>query len=323
MEESLDLKLFRTMTLIRTFEATVDRIYMQGKLYGTTHLSIGQEAVAAGVCTRLQPGDVITSTHRGHGHNIALGGDINRMMAELLGRATGYGHGFGGSMHIADWRIGNLGANGIVAAGPGIAIGAALALQMQDPAHVAVAFSGDGALNEGIFHEALNLAAIWQLPVLFVVENNQYAMSASVRQMYRIDRLAERAVGYGLPGVTIDGNDVHAVIEATEEALIRARAGGGATLLEAVTYRHKGHSKNDPARYRPSGELEAWKARDPIGQLRNELLDRAIPQATLDSIVDECERQVTDAVTFAENSPWPDPSTILRHVWAEGGEIRG
>lgn len=320
MEDSLDLKLFRTMTLIRTFEATVDRIYMQGKLYGTTHLSIGQEAVAAGVCTRLQRGDVITSTHRGHGHNIALGGDINRMMAELLGRETGYGHGFGGSMHIADWSIGNLGANGIVAAGTGIAVGAALALQMQGKAHVAVAFSGDGALNEGIFHEALNLAAIWQLPVIFVVENNQYGMSASVRQMYRIDRLAERAAGYGIPGVTIDGNDVHAVMEATDAALIRARAGEGATLLEAVTYRHKGHSKNDAGRYRPSGELEAWKARDPIVQLRNELLSQGVPQAELDAIVAECERQVGEAITYAEKSPWPDPSTILGQVWAEGGE---
>ena len=193
---------YRTMCRIRRFDETIDELFAEGKVHGTTHLYIGEEAVATGVIATLRPGDVITSTHRGHGHNIALGGDIGAMMAELLGRSTGYCHGIGGSMHIADQALGNLGANGIVGGGLPIAVGAALGFQMRQEPRLVIAFAGDGALNEGAFHEAANLAAIWKLPVLFVVENNQYGMSGSVKDMFAIGHLADRAAGYGIPAIT-------------------------------------------------------------------------------------------------------------------------
>ncbi len=315
LEESL--RWLRIMLTIRRFDETIDELFAQGKVHGTTHLYIGEEAVATGVIAALQPGDVVTSTHRGHGHNIALGGDINAMMAELLGRETGYCRGFGGSMHIADQSLGNLGANGIVAGGLPIAVGAALGFQLQQQSQVVVAFSGDGALNEGAFHEAANLAAIWKLPVVFVVENNQYGMSGSVKEMFALGHLAERAAGYGIPATMVDGNDIFSVWEAAGQAIETARSGSGPSLIEAVTYRYKGHSKSDANRYRSREEIQQWRQRDPIDHLKEYLIANGADGSSLAQIQREVAQAVADALQFAESSPWPDPSMLEDAVYAK------
>ncbi len=307
---------YRTMLLIRRFEETVDELYAGGKLYGTNHLYMGEEAVATGVLSHVQPGDVITSTHRGHGHNIALGGDIAAMMAELLGRETGYCHGRGGSMHIADRARGNLGANGIVAGGVPIAVGAGLGFRLRGERLVAIAFSGDGALNEGDYHEAVNLAAIWKLPVVFVVENNQYAMSGPVKTMFAVAHLAERAAAYGIPGATVDGMDVCAVAEAAQAALARARSGAGPSLLECVTYRYKGHSKSDANRYRTRDEIQEWRGKDPLARVRDALVSEGVEDERLDALLAEVRAQVAAAVSFAENSAPADPGGLESEVYA-------
>ena len=316
LEESLQW--LRIMLTIRRFDETIDELFAQGKVHGTTHLYIGEEAVATGVIAALQPGDVVTSTHRGHGHNIALGGDINAMMAELLGRETGYCRGFGGSMHIADQSLGNLGANGIVGGGLPIAVGAALGFQLQQHSQVVVAFSGDGALNEGAFHEAANLAAIWKLPVVFVVENNQYGMSGSVKEMFALGHLAERAAGYGIPATMVDGNDIFSVWEAAGPAIEKARSGSGPSLIEAVTYRYKGHSKSDANRYRSREEIQQWRQRDPIDHLKEYLVANGADVASLAQIQREVAQAVADALQFAESSPWPDPAMLEDAVYAKG-----
>jgi TPP-dependent pyruvate/acetoin dehydrogenase alpha subunit len=316
MNAEVLLQRLRTMLLMRRFDETVERLYGAGKLYGTIHLYIGQEAVGAGVCGELRPGDVIASTHRGHGHNLAMGGDPGAMMAELLGRATGICHGFGGSMHIADQKLGNLGANGIVGGGVPLATGAALSFKIRELPHVAVAFMGDGAPNEGCVHEALNMAAIWKLPAVYVIENNQYGMSASVKQTYAIERLSERASAYGMPGESVDGQDLFAVSDAARRAIERARSGGGPTLLEMVTYRYKGHSRNDPARYRPPGELDAWKARDPIEKVRARLLREGVGEERLQQVAADVEAAIAAAVAFAEAGGFPDPGDVLPKVYA-------
>src|SRR5271170_4588376 len=254
----------RKMHLIRRFEEAAEDAYMRGLSYGTMHLSIGQEATAVGVCAALTDADYITSTHRGHGHCIAKGADVARMYAEFLGRETGYCHGRGGSMHIADLSKGNLGANGIVGGGIPIAVGAALSAKKRGAGAVAVSFFGDGANNEGAFHESLNIASIWKLPVIFVCENNQYAMSMAMARATAVANVADRASAYAIPGVIVDGNDFAAVAEASFQATERARAGEGPTLIEAKTYRTRGHSRSDRNRYRSREEIEAWKARDPI-----------------------------------------------------------
>jgi len=252
-----------TMWRIRRFEEAVDELFARGLMHGTMHLSIGQEASATGTCAALRPTDRITSTHRGHGHCIAKGADLTRMMAELLAKETGYCRGRGGSMHIADTATGNLGANGIVAGGIPIAAGAALAARMRGTDEVVVSFFGDGAVNEGAFHEAANLAAIWDLPLILLCENNRYGMSFSTERAFAIEHLADRAAGYGIPGVTVDGNDVEAVHEAVAAAVARARAGAGPTFVECETYRWKGHSKSDKNLYRTRDEIAEWQARDP------------------------------------------------------------
>ncbi|MDA8194890.1 MAG: thiamine pyrophosphate-dependent dehydrogenase E1 component subunit alpha [Thermaerobacter sp.] len=314
------LDYFRTMWRIRRFDETIDELFASGQVHGTTHLYIGEEAVAAGVIGELQAGDVITSTHRGHGHNIALGGDIRAMMAELLGRTTGYCAGRGGSMHIADQNLGNLGANGIVAGGVPIAVGAGLGFHLQGRAQVVVAFAGDGALNEGGFHEAANLAAIWKLPVVFVVENNQYGMSGSVHEMFALSHLADRAAAYGIPGLMVDGQDVFAVAETARYAILKARQGGGPSLIEAVTYRYKGHSKSDANRYRTREEIQNWRKRDPIERVRAHLEGEGVEAAALDAMVAEVRAEVAAALRFAEESPWPTPDTLLDAVWAPAEE---
>ncbi|PSR32557.1 MAG: pyruvate dehydrogenase [Sulfobacillus benefaciens] len=307
---------YRTMHRIRRFDETIDELFAQGKVHGTTHLYIGEEAVATGVIATLEPGDVITSTHRGHGHNIALGGDIQAMMAELLGRATGYCHGVGGSMHIADQSRGNLGANGIVGAGLPIAVGAALGFAMRHESHLVVAFTGDGALNEGAFHEAANLAAIWRLPVVFVVENNQYGMSGSVKEMFAIGHLADRAAGYGIPATMVDGMDIFSVWETASRAVEAVRKGQGPHLIEAVTYRYKGHSKSDANRYRSRDEIQQWRQRDPIDHLRRYLADQGIDPTELDRIRQEEVQAVAQALQYAEDSPWPEVRMLDDAVYA-------
>lgn len=308
---------YRIMLTIRRFDETIDELFAAGKVHGTTHLYIGEEAVATGIVAALNAGDVVTSTHRGHGHNIALGGDVRAMMAELLGRETGYCRGYGGSMHIADQSLGNLGANGIVGGGLPIAVGAALGFAMQKQSKVVVAFSGDGALNEGAFHEAANLAAIWRLPVVFVVENNQYGMSGSVKEMFAIGHLAERASGYGIPATMVDGNDVFSVWEAGAQAVQVARNGGGPSLIEAVTYRYKGHSKSDANRYRSREEIRDWRQRDPITHLERHLISHGVEQSMLNEIRDEVIRAISDALTYAEESPWPSPLGLEDSVYTK------
>ncbi len=281
-----------TMWKIRRFEEAVDDLFARGLMHGTMHLSIGQEGSATGACLSLRQDDAITSTHRGHGHCIAKGASLERMMAELLGKETGYCRGRGGSMHIADTATGNLGANGIVAGGIPIATGAALAFQMRGLDRVAVSFFGDGATNEGAFHEALNLAAIWKLPIVFVCENNKYGMSFSTEFSVAIEHIADRAAAYGMPGHKVDGNDVEAVDAAVSAAVDRARSGGGPTLVEAETYRWKGHSKSDKNLYRTREEIAEWRDRDPIVRFEEVVRSRG----TLD---DDTIKQVRDGAAVA------------------------
>lgn len=307
----------RQMHLIRQFEEGAEQAYMRGLVHGTMHLSIGQEASATGICAALLPGDVITSTHRGHGHCIAKGADPKFMFAEFFGKDTGYCRGRGGSMHIADVASGNLGANGIVGGGMPIAVGAALALKQTKKPNVAVCFFGDGANNEGAFHESLNMAAIWKLPVVFVCENNQYAMSTSTERSTAVRRIAQRAEAYNMPGVTVDGNDFGCVSEAAVEAVARARRGDGPSLIECLTYRHRGHSKSDRNRYRTKEEIDAWIARDPIGRFEQVLLESGlIEQQQIEAICASVEQEIAAAVEFAKNSPAPDVASLTSFVYS-------
>ena len=300
------LEMYRTMLKIRLFEERVDALMMQGRIHGTTHLYVGMEAVATGVCSALRLGDCIASNHRGHGHCIAKGADLSRMMAELLGKATGYCKGKGGSMHIADLEQGNLGATGIVGSGIPLATGAALAIAMRKEAGVVACFFGDGAANNGAFHESLNLAAIWKLPVIYICENNQYAMSGPAREMFSNPRIAERGMGYGIPGTTVDGNDVLAVHAAAAEAARRARGGEGPSLLTCETYRWKGHSRSDANRYRTKEEIAGWQARCPIRRLHLSLEEAGALNAQAAAAIEESVRsEIEDAVRFAEESPVP------------------
>lgn len=311
------IALYRTMRLIRRFEERVVELVNRDEIPGVTHEYVGQEAVATGVCHALRPDDVITSTHRGHGHILAKGGDPRRMIAELMGKATGYNQGRGGSMHIADLSLGIYGANGIVGAGAPIACGAAFAARLQKSDRVAVAFFGDGGMNQGVVHEAMNLAAIWKLPVVFVCENNGYAISAPISQMAAVERLADRAAGYGMPGEVVDGMDVLAVHTATTRAVERARSGGGPTLLECRTYRFVGHFTAEKARgikYRTDEEIAEWRKRDPVvtypAWLKAEgICDPAQVDAEVEALLDE-------AVRFARESAFPAPEEALDGMYA-------
>ncbi len=307
----------RKMHLIRQFEEGAEQAYIRGLVHGTMHLSIGQEASAVGVGVMLQDGDYITSTHRGHGHCIAKGADPKFMFAEFFGKDTGYCRGRGGSMHIADVASGNLGANGIVGGGLPIAVGAALALKQERRPNVVVCFFGDGANNEGAFHESLNMAAIWKLPVVFVCENNKYGMSMSTERSTAVKRIAQRALAYDIPGVTVDGNDFKEVAQAAETALARARAGEGPTLIENLTYRHRGHSKSDRNRYRTKEEIEQWIAEDPIGRFESELQQLGlIDAAGIAALVDSVRVEVEQAVEFARLSPAPALSHLTQFVYS-------
>ncbi len=311
------LAIYRTMLTIRLFEERVDEFVLKGLIHGTTHLYIGMEAVAVGVCAALEPQDYLTSTHRGHGHCIAKGADLCRMMAELFGRETGYCKGKGGSMHIADLEQGNLGATGIVASGIPVATGAALAIQMRKEPRVVACFFGDGAANQGAFHESLNLAAIWKLPVVYVCENNQYAMSGSAREMFPIPKIAERASAYGIRGVTVDGNDVLAVQAAAADAVASARQGGGPTLLTCETYRWKGHSRSDANRYRTKEEIAAWQTRCPIARFRVHLEQAGIMDPQTAAVIErDVLGELEKAVQFAQESPIPTLAGVEADLYA-------
>ena len=320
------LEALRKMHLIRQFEEGAEQAYIRGLVHGTMHLSIGQEASAVGIGAMLHEGDYITSTHRGHGHCIAKGADPRFMFAEFFGKDTGYCRGRGGSMHIADVASGNLGANGIVGGGLPIAVGAALALKQERRPQVVVCFFGDGANNEGAFHESLNMAAIWKLPVVFVCENNKYGMSTSTERSTAVKNIAQRAQAYDIPGVTVDGNSFLEVAQAAEQAMARAREGHGPTLIESLTYRHRGHSKSDRNRYRTKEEIEQWMAADPIKRFETELQDLGLVDAAgIESIVQSVRQEIEEAVEFARQSPAPaltdltqfvysNPTPELRHV---------
>jgi TPP-dependent pyruvate/acetoin dehydrogenase alpha subunit len=312
--------MLRTMMLIREFDERAIRLRVAGKIYGAVHPYVGQEAVAVGVCSTLTTSDRVTSTHRGHGHCIAKGADIRRMMAELFGRVDGYCKGKGGSMHIADFAVGMLGANGIVGGGLPIACGAALAAQLEGKGSVTVCFFGDGAAAEGEFHEALNIAALWKLTIVFVCENNQYAANNAVAVQHpRID-IAAHAHAYTMPGVIVDGNDVLEVYGASGDAVTRARRGEGPTLLECKTYRWHFHAMRAavPPETRPLDEIATWKARDPIARLERHLLDLgSVAAAVLATLRERVMADLDEAVAFAEASPFPDPKHLLVDMFAE------
>ncbi len=311
------LGLYQAMQRIRKFEEQVSKQFAAGRIPGFVHLCIGQEAVPVGACASLEPDDYITSTHRGHGHLIAKGGDLRRMMAELYGKETGYCRGRGGSMHIVDVGLGILGANGIVGAGTQIAAGAGLSSKVRDSGQVVVCFFGDDATTEGMFHESMNLAALWDLPVIFMCENNLYGQFTPYQKHTRVPDVAEKAKAYGVPGVIVDGNDVLAVSAATEEAAARAKAGGGPTLIECKTYRWHGHMEGDVYGYRTEAEIEEWKEKCPIGRLRSRLVAEGIAgEEELDGIDERVDAEVREAIEFAESSEDPDPGAASENVYA-------
>jgi pyruvate dehydrogenase E1 component alpha subunit len=316
-DNSLLLDMYRQMLTIRFFEEKVFELYGQNLVPGTIHLYAGEEAVAVGVCANLRKDDYITSTHRGHGHCIAKGARLDKTMAEILGRKTGYCKGKGGSMHIADFSVGMLGATAVVGAGVPIATGAGLSIKLRGTDQVAVCFFGDGASNQGTFHEGINLAAVWHLPVVFVCENNLYAMGTRQTRVMLIDNVADRAAGYGIPGVVVDGNDVSAVFEAARVAVDRARRGEGPTLLECKTYRLKGHSRFDPAAYRPKDEVNEWLKKDAIARFQARLLEMGIiTEEEIQRTVERARNDVEKATKFALESPFPMPIEALNDVYA-------
>jgi len=313
-------QMLRTMILIREFDERAIHLRVAGKIYGAVHPYVGQEAVATGACANLSVRDRVVSTHRGHGHCIAKGADIRRMMAELFGRVDGYCKGKGGSMHIADFAVGMLGANGIVGGGLPIACGAALAAQLEGAGDVTVCFFGDGAAAEGEFHEALNIASLWKLPIVFVCENNQYAANNAVAVQHpRVD-IAAHAGAYDMPGVIVDGNDVLDVHARTGDAVARARHGDGPSLLECKTYRWRFHAMRatPPPETRPPEEIASWKARDPIGRFEQHLLGQGVVSAAeIGAIRERVKSDLDEAVAFAEASPFPDPKDLLADMFAE------
>ena len=319
-------ELYRSMRKIRQFETRAAKLFTSGRMPGFLHLYMGEEAVAVGVCANLRKDDYITSTLRGHGHIIAKGGDLKYMMAELYGRSTGYCGGKGGSMHIADPNLGILGANGIVGAGMNIAAGAGYSIQLRHTNQVCVTFFGDAASNQSTFHESLNLASIWKLPVVYVCENNLYGVSTRQDRHMVLKNISDRACAYGIPGVTVDGNDVLAVREASKEAVERARKGEGPTLIECKTYRHSGHFVGDPATYKLPGEQEEWLKKDPLVTFPKYLIDNSIcTEDEIEAINKEIEDELDAAMEFSENSPFPEPEDALKDVYYDitaGGRER-
>jgi len=310
------LDMLRKMLRIRRFEEHIKEYFSKGMVPGATHLYIGEEACAVGVCQNLRPDDYITSTHRGHGHCIAKGGRLDKMMAELFGKATGYCGGKGGSMHIADFDVGILGANGIVGAGLPIAVGAGLSIKVRGTSQVVVSFFGDGASNHGAFHESLNMASVLRLPVVFVCENNQYAVSTPSRYSCSVKDIALRAQGYGIPGIVADGNDAIAVFEESGKVIQRAREGGGPSLLELKTYRWEGHYVGDACKYRdPKEREEIVRTRDPIAGLKRHLLAEGVSEEEIERVEQEVQRDIAAADAFAKQSPEPELGSALEGVY--------
>jgi TPP-dependent pyruvate/acetoin dehydrogenase alpha subunit len=307
------LNLYQTMVTIRQFETMAGEMFAKGKIPGFIHLSIGQEGSSVGVCSVLRPDDYLTTTHRGHGHMIAKGADLNKMVAELFGKKTGYCKGKGGSMHIADFSIGFLGANGVVAGGLPIITGAGLSIKMRKTDQVAICFFGDGAANRGPVHEAMNMASIWKLPIIFCVENNQFASTTRTSYACSVEDISTRAAGYNMPGVSVDANDILAVREAATKAVARARKGEGPTLLENKTYRIKGHFEGDPQKYRNKDEIASWKDKlDPINRFAKALTKKKVlNKKKMQQIWDESAAKLQAAVAFAEKSPFPEPEEAL------------
>lgn len=311
------LGLLEIMVTIRQFELKLAELFAQGRIPGFVHLYVGQEAVAAGACATLRRDDYITSTHRGHGHCIAKGGDLRKMMAEIYGKEAGYCKGKGGSMHISDLDIGILGANGIVGGGLAIAPGAALSAKLRKTDQVTLCFFGDGASNQSTFHEGINLASVWRLPVIFICENNLYGISVCQSKHQNIKDIADRAQAYGIPGVSIDGNDVLAVYETVHDAVGLARTGQGATLIECKTYRMRGHFEGDPMTYRTKKEMEEWAKKDPIKRFTNKLLEmKILTPKDYEIIEGEIKAQIEEAVKYAEECPQPTPEQLLEDVLA-------
>lgn len=309
------LGFYETMMTIRAFESKAVELFADNQLPGFVHLYLGEEAVATGVCGSLDVKDYITSTHRGHGHLIAKGGKVDLMMAELFGKATGYCKGKGGSMHIADIELGILGANGIVGAGQPIAAGAAFACKYKKTDAVTVCFFGDAASNRGTFHEALNMASIWNLPLIFVCENNMYGISNCQRDHMRVTDVSDRAAAYGIPGMTVDGNDVVAVYEAATAAVERARKGDGPSLIECKTWRWRGHFEGDPGAYKDPAEQDAWLKKDPIPRLEKKLIELNYSQE-IAAIKTKVEAKIAAAIKFSQESPDPNPDDVLTDVYA-------
>jgi pyruvate dehydrogenase E1 component alpha subunit len=311
------LAMYTTMNRIRLFETKLQEFFAAGKIPGFVHLYLGEEAVATGACANLTDKDKITSTHRGHGHCLAKGGDLKLMMAEIFGRKTGYCKGKGGSMHIADFHLGILGANGIVGGGGPLAAGSALASKYRKTDEVTVCFFGDGASNQGTTQESLNLASAWRLPLVFVNENNGYGISCPQCKSMAVTDIADRAAAYDIPGVVVDGNDVLAVYEAVGEAVRRARQGEGPSLIECKTYRWRGHFEGDACTYRCVEELNEWMAKDPIPRFAAKLVEAGLATAKeLEAITEATQKAVDEAVAYAEASPFPEPSELLDDVYA-------
>lgn len=313
-QKELAKHFYTIMYRARRFEQEVFEFYKRGLMPGLAHLYLGEEAIAAGACATLRETDYIGSTHRGHGHLVARGADLNRMMAEILGKGTGYSKGKGGSMHIMALDKGILGANGIVGGEIPIATGAAYASKYRDDDKVTLAFFGDSASNEGTFHESINMAAAWDLPIVYIIENNLYGISVDIRKVTKEHQLSKRAVGYGIPGITIDGNDVFAVYEEVKAAAERARKGEGPTLIECLTYRWQGHHVGDPGVYRPEDEVADWKSYDPIGNLEKKNLLTVSEISEIQSIVD---KEIAQACKFAEESPYADVSEVYTDLFVD------
>ncbi len=317
MDKQLLLEMYRRMKVARVFDEKLDELFKNGRMHGTTHLSIGQEASGVASCMALEESDYITSTHRGHSHTIGKGIDIKRMMAEMFGKETGCSKGKGGSMHIGNIGKGNLGSNGVVGGGFAIATGAALTQKMKKTGRIVLCFFGDGATNEGSFHESLNLASIWKLPVIFFCENNLYGMSTSIKRSMNIEDIAIRAKSYNIPSTTIDGNDAIEVYQTTKKAAEYCRLGNGPILIESKTYRYSGHSKSDSNVYRSQKEIREWRKKDPLLRLRNYLLDNQLAShREITSIEGEVVKEIQEAVEFAENSPSPSLDALKEDVYA-------
>lgn len=311
------LEMYRRMVRIRQFELTATNLFKRGMVKGAIHTYIGMEASGVGICMALRPDDLIAGTHRSHGHNIAKGASTKRMMAEILGKETGYCKGRGGSMHIAAFDTGSLGALAVVGSGLPIAVGAALGFKIRGEDRIAVPFTGDAGSNTGNWHECLNMASVWDLPVIFALENNQYGVSTHISASTNIEDLSIRAQGYGIPGIRVDGFDVLAVYAATMEAVARARQGDGPTLLVTESYRVDGHYAGEPEVYRMRDEVAAYRARDPIARLRAYVLAEArLREAELEAIDEEVKQEMVEAVRFAQQSPDPDPATAMDYIYA-------